>query len=139
MKRIFPALLFGAMLAGCVAVAAAAVGAVAALGAYSYVNNELEREYQAGFDQAWQATLKAVNDLGLKLTSQSKDFQKANVQARRADDSAVTIQLEERAKDRVLIRVRVGTFESDENRRAAESIHEQIFRNMGGKPAEPKT
>jgi hypothetical protein len=29
--------------------------------------------------------------------------------------------------------IRVGTFESDSNRSAAEAIHDQIYKNMGGK------
>jgi hypothetical protein len=124
-------------LTSCVAVAAAAIGA-AAIGAYSYANNELSRDYHATYDQAWDATLKAAKDLNLTVTSQNKDYQKAVVQAKRADGTPVTINLEALEKDRVKLTVRVGTFESDENRRAAEAIHDQILRNMGGKPAEPE-
>lgn len=121
-------------ISGCIVVAAAAVGAALALGTYKYANNELERDYQAPYDRAWEATSKAARDLGFKTIRESKDFQKGVLDAERADGTGVCVVVERKGNEQVRITARVGTFESDANRAAAQAIHERLHANMGGKP-----
>lgn len=131
MRKLALALLLP--LGGCVIVAAAAVGAVLALGTYKYLNNELQRDYEADYDATFEAAKKTVRDLGFHAIQESRDFARAVVNCRRSDETPVTVTVEKIDAKRVHLSVRVGTFESDENRAAAQAVHEQIYRNLGGK------
>lgn len=121
-------------LGGCVLLVVAAVAGAVALGTYKYANNELHRDYQAAYDAAWEATKKAARDLGFHAISENKDFQRGVLEASRADDTPVKVVVEKQDEKNVHLSVRVGTFESDDNRSAAQAIHEKIFANLGGKP-----
>lgn len=120
-------------LGGCIIVAAAAVAAVVALGTYKYVNNELQREYEADYERAWQACTKAVRDLQFHGITEHKDFGKGTIECYRADESPVRVVLEKVDQKRISLTVRVGTFESDANKSAAQAVHEQVYKSLGGK------
>lgn len=114
-------------LGGCIVVAAAAVGAAVALGTYKYVENELQRDYEGDYEKMWTATTRAVRDLGFHGITENHDFQKGIVECFRADDEPVRIVVEKLDAKTVHIGVRVGTFESDAHRSAAEAIHDRIL------------
>ncbi|MHC4707296.1 MAG: DUF3568 family protein, partial [Planctomycetota bacterium] len=72
---------------GCmvVAVGAGAVGTVA------YVKGDLEAVEAKDLDTVYAATLRAADELGLKVTKESKDAMSAAIIARDAEDKKVTI------------------------------------------------
>lgn len=137
MKRIAALVVWiagGGSLTGCIVVAAAALAAVVAIGTYKYVNNELHREYEVGYERAWDAAIRTPQDMQFHGISHSRDYQRGTVRAYRADERPVVIILEKLDERHVLIKVRVGTFESEDNRQAAQAVHEKLYDNMGGKP-----
>jgi len=106
------------------------VGAVAAgaVGTVSYVGNELHVTQQASVDQAWSAANGAVQDLQFSvITSKSfKDVTGGTLEARNGKDQPVRIQLA-RNSDRVTeIRIRVGTFDTTENRQTAQLVWDKM-------------
>jgi len=82
---------------GCVAAAVTAgvVGAGAA--GYAYYQGAVPRDYPAGMDQAWTATLQALGDLGMAVVSAQRDDAGATIETRTGDGAKVAITLEPRA------------------------------------------
>jgi hypothetical protein len=110
------------------------VGAVAgaAAGTVSYVGNELHVTQEVSVDRAWSAANGAVQDLQFSLIT-SKTFKDATggtLTARNAKDQPVRIQLA-RTSDRLTeIRIRVGTFDTSENRARAQLIWDKMKSRM---------
>lgn len=135
MKRALSAALLAMTVcwSSCIFVVAAIVGAAVAVGAYKYINNQLERDYEATLEQCHEGTRRAVKGLGLFSGTYSLDFQKGFVETRMSDGRVVKIALEKATEKTTRVRIRVGDFESDANRSAAQRIHEQIYKELTGK------
>jgi hypothetical protein len=94
---------------GCILfVAGAAAGA--GVGGYAYVNGEVASTESASMTQTWNATLAAMKDLEFPVTSQAKDALEANLTARNASNTSITIKLKNLSSTSTEIRIRVGTF-----------------------------
>ncbi len=125
MKRTTSALLVALLLAapGCVAVA---VGAAAVYGAIKYSNNEATQDYQVDLDTVWQATIESMSDLGYDV---SKDAQHGPTEGVIERDDA-WVKVEQHAGGMTRVRVRVGTFETDDHKRRARLILEGIAKRL---------
>jgi hypothetical protein len=99
---------------GCLALAA---GAAAGVGTYAYVKGELKSTFEAGLDQTWEATQKAVDDLQFTVKEKSKDALQAREVAREADGTDVKIALESKSEKVTEVRVRVGVFGNESQSR----------------------
>jgi hypothetical protein len=88
------------------------VGAAAGAGAggYAWINGEIKTTEGASMDQTWNATLAAMKDLEFPVTDQAKDALEANLTARNASNTNISIKLKNLSNASTEIRIRVGTF-----------------------------
>jgi len=108
---------------GCVV---AAVGAGA--GTIAYIKGDLEAVESKIIDVVYEATEKAVEQLGLNVSKKTKDALSATIVARDAQDKKVTIKLKATTENTTKISIRVGIFGSETKSRL---IYEQIRDNLG--------
>jgi hypothetical protein len=122
---ILAVLLVGAaaLLQGCVAVV---VGAGAA-GTVAYIRGDLESIESKDLNAVYEATLKAMEQLGLSVSRKTKDAMSAEVVARDAEDKKVTISLGATAEGATKISIRIGVFGSETKSRL---IYDQIKKNL---------
>ncbi|MBC8433488.1 MAG: DUF3568 family protein [Desulfobacterales bacterium] len=76
---------------GCAAVV---TGAAAGAGAYTYMNGELSRFYQAPFDTTNQACTATLQKLKIAITEEASDGINATIKAKRTDGTPVTVNTE---------------------------------------------
>lgn len=113
------------LVVGCVAVA---VGAGAA-GTVAYLKGDLEAVESRKLDDVHAAAIKAVKELGLKVTQDTKDALSATVVARDAEDKKVTIKLAATAEQTTKLSIRVGLFGSEaKSRLIYQKIREHLQR-----------
>ena len=73
---------------GCAAVI---TGAVVGAGAYTYMNGQLSRLYQAPFDTTNQACTATLNKLKIAITEEASDGINTTIKAKRTDGTSVTV------------------------------------------------
>jgi hypothetical protein len=106
---------------GCLATAIA-VGAGAAFGIVMYSENEAYRDFHAGLDEAWNRTLISMRELGYPV---QEGIPHGPTEGKIVvNDATVHVTTESGGFTR--IRVRIGTFLSDDNRRRATLLLEKI-------------
>lgn len=115
-------LMMTVVLQGCLV---AAVGAGA--GTVAYMRGDLEAVEAKDIDAVYAATKKAVEQLELKVSSDTKDALSAEIVARDAQDKKITIKLKSTTEDTTQISIRAGTFGSETKSRL---IHDQIKKNL---------
>ncbi|MEX2218954.1 MAG: DUF3568 family protein [Phycisphaerales bacterium] len=109
---------------GCLALAA---GAAAGVGTYAYVKGEASNTFEASLDRTHAAAVRAMEDLGFPLESDSRDALEARVAARQADNTRVTINLQSLGENLTEVKVRVGTFgDESESRLIMDKIRENL-------------
>ncbi len=124
--RLTACLLLAGLLPGCIA-AAVVVGAAAAYGYVSYDENGAFRDFRVNVDDAWEASLGALDSMGYatpKKVSFSDVRGEIDVQ-----DVHLTVTANSSLSSRV--RIRVGTFSTDANRERAAQIIEEVGRRLG--------
>jgi hypothetical protein len=105
---------------------ALAVGAAATFGVVMYVENEAYRDFHADLDPAWNATLAAMRKLGYPV--QEGMPHAITEGAVKINDAEVRVTRESGGFTRV--HVRIGTFETEENRRRATLLLEEIAKTI---------
>jgi hypothetical protein len=110
---------------GCVA-AVVAAGAGAA-GTVAYMGGDLEAVESRSLADVYEATLKAVEQLELSTTRESKDALSAVIIARDAQDKKVTIKLRASTEETTKISIRVGVFGDETKSRL---IYQKIRDNL---------
>ena len=110
------------LLQGCLA---AAVGAGA--GTVAYMRGDLEAIEANDIDTVYAATKKAIEQLELNVSSDTKDALSAEIVARDAQDKKIIIKLKSTTEGTTEISIRVGTFGSETKSRL---IHDQIKNNL---------
>ncbi|GJQ28864.1 MAG: hypothetical protein HBSAPP03_07480 [Phycisphaerae bacterium] len=95
------------MLGGCVA---AAVGAAAGVGTYAYVTGKLTATVDGSLDDAFDASVKAVNKLEFANVDSRKDVFQGWVTCTMADKTDVRIDLKKLTDTSTEVRIRVGVF-----------------------------
>ncbi len=108
-------------LGGCL-VAAVAVGAAAAYGAVKYTDNEAYRDFHAGLDATWTATLTSMRELGYPVQEGAAHGPTEGLVE--INDAKVSVTRE--AGDYTRVKVRIGTFSTDDHRRRAALILDRI-------------
>ena len=107
---------------GCVI---AAVGAGA--GTVAYVRGDLQTVESKSLDDVYEATEKAIKELGLNVTKKTKDAMSATIVARDAQDKKITIKLSASAEETTKLSIRIGVFGSETKSRR---IYEEIKKNL---------
>jgi hypothetical protein len=115
-------LIMTVVLQGCLV---AAVGAGA--GTVAYLRGDLESVETKDIDEVYTATKKAVEQLGLNVSSDTKDALSAEIVARDAQNKRIVIKLKSTLENTTHISIRVGTFGSETKSRL---IYEQIKKNL---------
>ena len=110
------------MAGGCV-VAAAGLGA----GTVAYVRGDLETMEAKSLDEVYNATEKAVSELGLNISRKTKDAMSAVFVGRDAEDKKIRIKLTAAEDDMTELSIRIGMFG---NETKARRIYEEIQRQL---------
>ncbi len=115
MKRgrfLFPVLVC-LCIAGCAPVAFM-VGAAAGVSGYKYYEGALTVVYQAQYIKTWDASIKALTDMGFSIKDKKQDLTKGKIEAMRADNKPVTVSLKYVSSQETEVTIRVGLL-GDEN------------------------
>jgi len=113
------------LLSGCLAVAAAAVGGA---GYYQYDKNEVHQDYQSGLDKTWDATIASMRKLGYNV---SADFPHGSTEGVIDLDSDKTwVKVEHHAQGFTRVRVRIGTFSTEDHQRRSRLLLEAIGKRL---------
>jgi hypothetical protein len=107
---------------------AGGAGAAAGGGAVAYVRGESQSTYPASFERTWGATLSALQDNNLKVKDTERDGTQGTIKAAQADDTDVTVNLEQAGPGTTAVKIRVGVFGDEERSKA---IHNRIASRLG--------
>jgi len=118
-NRVLPLLFLVAPLGGCVAVA---VGAASVYGAIQYDGNQMSQEYRANLDKTWRATLAELEEMGYTAEQGTKPGPTEG----KIEISDVVVRVEKLADERTQVRVRFGTFDTEDHRRKARLLLQGI-------------
>lgn len=110
---------------GCV-VGALAVGAAAGYGAIKYDENEASREFDVPLARAWAATVAAMEDNGFAVGDPSPQ----GVTEGRIESGDAKVVVEAITGGRSRVRVRIGTFDNEDNRRRAALVLERVAKRL---------
>jgi hypothetical protein len=113
-------------LGGCIAVAAVAVGA-GVFGVISYTQNEALRDFKREFEPTFDASLAALKEVG--YPEPSKVFRGKTEGKIEVDD--VEVHVARHPGDYTRVSVRVGTFRTDDHKRKAKLILEDVAKRLG--------
>lgn len=122
MRRLLSTILFIGMAfsgQGCMI----AVVGLGAAGTIAYVRGDLQVTESEPIDVVYEATLKALEDLDLSITSQSKDALVAEIITYDAQDKKIGIKLKASTDKTTQLSIRVGVFGSETKSRL---IYEKI-------------
>ena len=125
-------LLVGLLLtAGCVETMLLSLGASAAIGSYKWLEGTMEKDYPRPMQETWNATLKACNDLQLKISSQEYNPMESKIDAVAPPDTNVKIQLVARPNQITTVKVRFGLMGNVDN---SAYFHRSIMKHLGLPP-----
>ncbi|MGH7162374.1 MAG: DUF3568 family protein [Planctomycetota bacterium] len=124
--RLAVAAATAALLPGCI-VAAVAVGAAATYGVIKYSENEASQDFKANVEKTWAATIAAMREQGYPVSEGAK----CGPTGGKVEVSDATVHVEKHAEDFTRVRVRIGTFETDEHKRRARLLLEDIAKRLG--------
>ncbi len=108
---------------GCAVLFVGALAAGAAYGTVKYVNNTLDVTHQVSLDKAWAAANATLKELKMPVKTTKKDGSSGRLEARNAKGQPVIIQLDWKSEGVTQIQITVGTFESADNRAAADRVY----------------
>ncbi len=115
-------------LTSCAAVAVAAVAGAAVFGVVMYERNEAYEDYRTDLATTWAAAVVTLRDLGYVVDG---DPQPGKTEGD-LETGDVRLVVERHADDFTRVRVRVGTFETDDHKRRAKLLLEGIRAKVQG-------
>jgi len=119
------ALVLPCMLQGCLAVVgAAAVG----VGYYQYDNNEVSRDFKYDLGDTWKATLAALRESGVEVSTDLEHAATEGVIDLETQD--LWVKVESHAEGFTRVRVRIGTFATQEHHRRSELLLDSIAKRL---------
>ncbi len=128
-KRLFllPVICF-LFLAGCGALVVFGVGTAAGVAGYKWYEGALTVIYEAPYIKAWDATLKALEDMELQIQSQKHDLTKGTIKAKLDDDRSLSVSLAYKSAQQTEVVIRVGFFgDKDASDVIQENIRKELF------------
>jgi hypothetical protein len=120
--------IFFFFLAGCGALVVFGVGTAAGVAGYKWYEGSLTVIYEAPYIRAWDASLKALEDMKLDIKSQKHDLTKGTIKAEMEDERSVTVSLAYKSAQQTEVEIRVGFFgDKDASDVIQESIRKELF------------
>jgi hypothetical protein len=116
------------LLSGCAAVVFG-IGAATGVAGYKYYEGSLHVVYEAPFIDTWDATLKALEAMQMRIESKKHDLTSAVIESRRADGKQVKVSLKYQTAKKTEAVIRVGVF-GDEP--ASVAIKDRIRKELFG-------
>ena len=113
------------LLSGCAIVAIGAAG----LGTFAYVNGKLIKTYKFEYHESVQASKDTLRNLDIPITEETLDESKSIINAKRIDDTPITIEVVRLDLNLTEISVRTGTI-GVWNRKISEQIHDYINESL---------
>ena len=104
-----------------------AVVGVGAAGTIAYVRGDLQATESESIDVVYEASLKALEELELHVTSKSKDALAAQITTFDAQDKKIKIKLKAATDRTTKLSIRIGTFGSETKSRL---IYQKIRDNL---------
>jgi hypothetical protein len=117
------------MLSGCAPLIFFGAGTAAGVAGYKFYDGALNVIYQASYMDTWDAALKALSRMNLKVEKSDHDLKKGEIVARRPDGTRVTLSIEYKSPNETEAVIRVGFF-GDEA--ASVAIKEKIREILQG-------
>lgn len=115
------------VLPGCVVVALG-VAVAGAAGVVLYAENEAVMKYSKSLDETWDATLASLREFGHDVDMSRRP----NATEGRIDAGDTVVRVERIPGQMTQVRVRVGTFRSEDNKRRASLLLERVRERLGG-------
>lgn len=100
---------------------------IAMPGVVEYSMGELRVIEDVNLDVVWNAAIKALKDLDIKVTHTTKDKLCGEIIAHRADDSKITIKLNKGPKDVTQIAIKAGALG---DQATSQAIYAQLKANL---------
>jgi uncharacterized lipoprotein len=98
-------------------------GTAAGIVGYKYYEGALEVVYEAPYMETWDATLKALERMNLRVEEKEHDLTKGKIVAKRADNKTVNIKISYQSSKETKVVIRVGVLGDEE---ASMAIKEEI-------------
>jgi len=103
------------------------LGGATGAGTVAYVGGELKTVQDVSLNKAWNATQKAMKDLGFTITSKEKDAFNGQLTSKGVANKIIKIKLKRESNRLTEIRIRVGTFgDKSVSLKILESIKKQF-------------
>lgn len=130
MRRATALLLLAALVpsTGCVA-AAIVAGAATAYGVVKYTDNEAYQDFKAPLGDTWKAAVAAMQQNGYPVSDAVQPG--VNEGMLDVNDAVVHVERIPGTDDFTRVRVRIGTFSSDDNKRRASLILQAVGERVG--------
>lgn len=129
-RPLIAGLLFGLMLSiqGC-ALFLVGAGAGAGAGTVAYVKGELQSTYAASLDRTWNATMTSLKEMNITIQKEKKDSLGGEIDAVRADGTAVKIAVAPAGQGTTTVKIRIGIFGDKDG---SEAINRRIAQHLKG-------
>lgn len=122
-RQIALVMVGGLLLSGCTVHPREPVGT----GTFSYVSGRLAWTYPVDIHTAWSATLRALDKLDIQVQDKAIDGLGGRIDARRADQTKVSVTLEPVSQRAARVSIKIGAFG---NREQSENIHALIQQEL---------
>ena len=129
-KLLLVAPLFLSGCAGLIIAGILAAGAIG-VGAYSYSDNILSREYEAGRDDCLEGVRRALKSLDMPLFKEETDTQRTLVTSRTLENS-VEIRLYILSEKKTKVSIKTADFATDAHKEMSQKVHEQLYKELTG-------
>lgn len=115
-------------LMSCSPVGLLVVGAVAGVGGYTYHQGALKVVYKAPYKETWEASIKAFEDMDLKILKKKHDTVSGDIKSKLPDKRSVTVSISYKTSEETDVKIRVG-FSGDEevSIKIKDSIKKALF------------
>lgn len=116
------------LIAGCGPMILFGAGTAAGIAGYKYYKGALTVIFEASFMETWDATLKAVEDMKLKIESSEHKISTGSIKAKYPDNTPLSISIEYRALKETEVEIRVGLLgDKDASLDIKERIRKVLF------------
>ncbi|RJR24910.1 MAG: DUF3568 family protein [Desulfobacteraceae bacterium] len=96
------------LMAGCGTLVIFGAGTAAGVAGFKYLNGTLEVVYEYPFIETWDASNKALAELGITITDSKHDLTGGKIEGTRADGQAVKLSLTYKSPKETEVVIRVG-------------------------------
>jgi len=87
------------------------LGAAAGVGGYKWYEGALTVVYQAPYEKTWDASLKALEDMGLTIENKTEKLGSGTISTKEdTNNKKVTIKVEYKSAEETELTIRVGLF-----------------------------